>query len=192
MDYRGLLRAFGALAVLTACSGTDSTQANEFQPKTDLAAPIAAGAAPSATWSGVERIALRCILTSTTTDYPAAQQALCARLEALASEGAPVPIKVIGPGDNAMIEPGTLTLVVHGAILPTATVIPGQPGRFLAFTARPLRVAADEQPLVGTAPRAVPLENDRLAGVKLDGALGAMLDEVLNWRRQNPALPERL
>jgi hypothetical protein len=112
---------------------------------------------------------------------------LCARFAALASEGAPVPISIVEHGDPALVQQGTLTLMLHGAVYPTSSIAPRATGQFMAFTVRPHRAAAENR-YFGTAPKVVSLPAGTAQGPALDAALAAVLAETLPWRTRQ-ALP---
>ena len=156
------LRGFAAAAALVAgVEGAGAAQAT----------------LPPPMWRDVSSLRIHCLTTgeSGVSDAELAQR-LCGLVRDLASTGAPVPVAAIGPGDPALLAPGTVTLLVHASITPSPA------GELLAFSIRPYRNSADADPLLfAAAPRAV-----LLAGTdwerRLDAALLAALTETLPWR----------
>lgn len=163
---RGSLLALMA-AFSTACTGASNAQASS----------------PSLTWQGAERVSVFCQVTSYDYDVQAFETALCARIGRLAGQGAPAPVSTVGAGDSSMVQPGTVTLLVQGAVLPARSITPRAQGRVMAFTIRPFRVGVDDSVLFGTAPQAVQLSPSMTVESRaLDAALDAALSETLPWR----------
>lgn len=154
-------------------------------------APVA-GSTPSLTWQGATRVGVQCVVTSTAYQVEALRTALCERVRALAAAGAPTAVDVIPIGDPALLQAGTVTLLVHGSVLPASEAAPGAQGRMLAFTIRPFRVSEQNSILYGSAPRAVSLPASGAEGAALDAALGAALAETLPWRAAQSAAPRPL
>ena len=155
------------------------------------AALSAAGAASASTppliWNDVAAVGVQCVVAS---DLPGERErlepALCARVRALASRGAPTPVRAVPIGDPAILGAGAVTLLVHGSVQPLA----GR--RVLAYTVRPFRVSADQTSvLYGAAPRAVSVPAAGALGPALDASLSAALADVLPWRNP-PRGPRQL
>lgn len=163
------LRGAAALALLSAAGGV----------------PAVSGPAMAATqplmWQQVARARVLCLVSSDVpADHRALQDALCARVRAMAAEGAPVPVEPVGFGDPAVLEPDSVTLLVH------ASVQPDGDGRLLIFSIRPFRPARpDAAELFSAAPRAVRLSGPALPGPELDSALAAALGQSLPWKMGN-------
>lgn len=154
-----------------------------------LLASVAGGAVaamPDPAWDGANRVAVRCSLEAPVgMDRLGLEQDLCARVAALAAEGARLPVAVAPPGDPALIAPGTLALLVQAAVRPMAEATPEGRGQMLLVTMRPWRAdpMAGPPALFGPAPQAaaLPANGDVKA---LDGMLRPMLAEILPWRRE--------
>ena len=177
--------AFSAAACSAPVAGASSQESN-----TSLAAAETPRAA-SPLWSKASQLGVQCVVSSTVVDRVAFGGALCERVRALAAEGSALPVSVIVPGDPALLQPGTVTLLVQGAVHEASQVAPGAQGRFLVFTVRPFG-AAEDAILFGTAPRAVRLTSDRAEDPALDAALNGALSEILPWRRPQGSGPQRL
>lgn len=152
--------------------------------------PEAQATTPNLTWAGAERIGVQCIVNAAVPGGPELATALCERVRTLAGPGAPVPLVVIKPGDPALLNAKTVTLLVHGSVLRADTLVPLARGRLLAFTVRPFRVASDNSVLFGSAPRVAPFEGADLQGPAVDDAIAAALAEVLPWRSTQPGSRE--
>ena len=101
------------------------------------------------------------------------QSDLCARLQRLASAGAPVPVTVVQLGDPAVLDPAAINLLLHASV----ERIGGAP--VLALSLRSFRNAGpDSVTLFGPAPRAVPAGD----ATQIERALAAGLTHVLPWR----------
>jgi len=144
-----------------------------------LAQPAAAST-PSLAFDGARLLGVQCLLDP---DHLAnrrgLQAALCARVQVLATDGAPIPVTVLAPGDPRLIAADSLVLLVHAAVQ-------GE-GRdaLLVFSARSFRATAAPSELFGARPRAVAMApNARSAAI--DAALTAALAETLPWRRRAP------
>ena len=79
----------------------------------------------------------------------------------------PAPVRIIAPGDPAVLSPDSVTLLVQASAR----------GGLLAFSIRPYR-ASNEAMLFTAAPGAVPLAGP---AKDLEAALGAALSETLPW-----------
>jgi hypothetical protein len=164
-----------ALAALCACRGDAAM--NENAP--DIAALDPAASAEGSTqpliWQGARRLNLLCVVSGNA-DNETLRAQICARVLALAGEGAPLPVATIAPGDPAVLEARDVTLLVHGAVERDGA------DRMLAFSIRPYRAAGVETDvLFGAAPRAVRLPQSGAAPAALDAALAAALAETLPW-----------
>lgn len=133
-----------------------------------LASGSAEAATPTALWQGVAGLNIHCLVSTTAGVDTALQERLCARVRALASVAAPIPVTAIAAGDPALLAPDRVTLLVHASV---------QPGPLLVFAVRPFR-NSDSPVLFGAAPHAVPLADEHA----LETALGAALSETLPWR----------
>jgi hypothetical protein len=147
--------------------------------------------AESPLWSKAAQLGVQCVVSSSVVDHVAFGRVLCERVRALAAQGSALPVSVIAPGDPALLQPGTVTLLVHGAVHEASQVASGAQGRFLVFSVRPFGAGADAI-LFGTAPRAVPLTSDRAEDPALDAALNGALSDILPWRRPQGSGPQRL
>jgi hypothetical protein len=112
--------------------------------------------------------------------------ALCERVRTLASDGSPVPVNIIVPGDPALLNGGTVTLLVHASLRDAAAVTPGASGRLLAFSIRPFRLSSDNAVLFGAGPQVVLLKTASLEDRAADAAISAALTELLPWRATQP------
>lgn len=148
--------------------------------------PEAQASTPSLTWAGAERVGVQCVISSTLGGAQDLRSALCERVRALASVGAPVPVGIIGAGDPALLNAGTVTLLVHASLRDAASLTPGASGRLLAFSIRPFRVSAENAVLFGAAPQMVLLKTSNLEGGTADAAISAALSELLPWRATAP------
>lgn len=162
-----VLPFISVLAVLAGCS-VASVSAVE-QPRSIT---------PPVDWQGVREVRVLCLLQ---TDRPAErmplQDLLCARVRALAADGAPVPVSELGFGDPAVLNSDAATLLVHASVRDSAS------GRLLIVAIRPFRTGpVDRTILFGAAPRAVPMSDGRAPAPAVDAALDAALAEILPWR----------
>ncbi|MFL6846578.1 MAG: hypothetical protein ACJ8ER_17065 [Allosphingosinicella sp.] len=106
------------------------------------------------------------------------EKELCATVGRLAADGAPVPVSAVPFGDPAILQPGTVTLLVH------ASVESDGGERLLALDIRPFRPGGDHEAILfGAAPRAVRLPASGPGGDKLEAAVAAALAETLPWRQ---------
>jgi hypothetical protein len=160
---RFILRAGAAFAALSACSGEPTMS----QPS--------AAALPPLMWQQVTSVRVLCLVGPDVLPGRRELEAeICAKVRDLAAARAPVPVSTVGFGDPAVLEPETVTLLVHAAIQSEGD------GRLLVFdirTFRPGRPEAAE--LFGAAPRAVRIPVSGPAGPALDAALTAALAETL-------------
>jgi hypothetical protein len=166
MDFPArLLRALCVLVLLGPWPVTAATQPLIWQQAGSirilcLVAPPAAGSDVRATHDDL-------------------QNELCDKVRALAADGAPVPVSRVGFGDPAVLEPGTVTLLVHASVQSDG----GQ--RLVAFQIRPFRAGGDHNAILfGAAPRAVRIPASGPGGDKLEAALAAALAETLPWRQR--------
>ncbi|HEX2560111.1 hypothetical protein [Phenylobacterium sp.] len=139
-------------------------------------APTHGGAeSPDLTWQGAERITVYC-----RTDSPELEQRdLCRRVEALAAEQSPLPVRALAPGDPDLLAPRSVALLADFASQD------GAAGPLLIFTLRLYRHGG-EPVLFGSRPRAAPLTADGASGA-LDRELRAALSEILP--RRGPTRP---
>lgn len=138
---------------------------------------------PSPLWSGVKRVGVVCLVnTDHGVDTGALRDRLCARVRALTTAGAPVPVVKSEIGDAAMLSADQLTLLVHASTGGT----PG--GRLMAISIRPYRGAASATLLFGAEPRVV---STNAADTALDAALSVPLGQLLPWRRDTVPRPIR-
>lgn len=139
--------------------------------------PDAHAATPPLMWQQVVSVRVLCLLQPhTLPERRQLESQLCDRVVTLASEGATLPVSAVGFGDPAVIEPDTLTLLVHGSIQPD------EDGRLLVLDIRPFRAAREQSALLfGPPPRAVRLSDSGRLGETADGALRAALAEILPW-----------
>lgn len=140
-----------------------------------LIASSAAATTPSLAWQDVKSLRVLCLVEARALDDKQLEPALCDRVVRLASVGAPVPVSAVDFGDTALIEPGTMALLVHASVDRSA-----KPATVL-FAMRTQRggVGAD-QTFFGAAPRAAKLSARGEDGA-LDAALRSALAETLPW-----------
>jgi hypothetical protein len=174
-----LLRALCALALLP------------FTGAAPLIVAPASASTPPLIWQQAAAIRVLCLVAPSTSpdETNRLQEELCGIVLTLASEGAPVPVSRVGFGDPAVLEPGTVTLLVH------ASVQADGDQRLVALDIRPFRAGGDHNGvLFGAAPRAVRIPRVGAGGHKLDAAVSAVLAETLPWRqvRQSPKPINRL
>lgn len=137
---------------------------------------------PTLLWQGVTRVGVACLVnTDRGVDNGALHDRLCARVRALGSMGAPVPVTAVRIGDPSIMSAGQVTLLVHASTSGT----PG--GRMMAITIRPYRNAESPNLLFGAEPRVVATAAD---DATLDAALTAPLSQLLPWRP--PSGPRRI
>jgi hypothetical protein len=142
------------------------------------AGPSAANAeSPSLFWQGVKTVAVVCLVQSRAGNRPDLAAQLCARVRELASQGAPGPVRVVEMGDRALVDPASVTLLVHASV----EQAPG--GQAVAFTMRPHRaLGGQDEILFGSSPRTASLKATGPIGASLDPGLSAALGEILPWR----------
>jgi len=143
-----------------------------------IAAPAQA-ATPLLTWQDAGSIAVLCLVgPKTRPDADKLQEEICTKVRELAAKGAPVPVSRIGFGDPALLDRGTLTLLVH------ASVQSDGDQRLVALDVRPFRPGGDHNVIFfGAPPRAVRIPASGPGGDKLQAALAAALAETLPWRQ---------
>jgi hypothetical protein len=167
----GFLRAFGALALLPLVGAAPM-----------IAAPVQASTQPLM-WQQASGIRILCLVAppaggDVRVNHDDLQAEMCDLVSRLAADGAPVPVSKIGFGDPALLEPGTVALLVH------ASVQKDGDARLVALDVRPFRAGGDHNAILfGAAPRAVRLPASGRGGDKLEAALAAALAETLPWRR---------
>jgi hypothetical protein len=162
-----LLRAVCALALLPLAGAASM-----------MAAPVQAST-PPLMWQEAGAIRVLCVVgPATRSDAQALQEELCDTVRTLAADGAPVPVSRVGFGDPVVLEPGTVTLLVH------ASVRNDGDKRLVALNVRPFRPGGDHNAILfGAAPRAVRLPGSGPGGDKLEAAVAAALAETLPWRQ---------
>jgi hypothetical protein len=130
-------------------------------------------------WQQAGAIRILCVVgPATRSDARPLQEELCDTVRALAADGAPVPVSRVGFGDPVVLEPGTVTLLVH------ASVQKDGDQRLVALDVRPFRPGGDHNfILFGAAPRAVRIPGSGPGGDKLEAAVAAALAETLPWRQ---------
>ena len=171
---RAVARAFAALLVLSASAGSPGI-AGEASPST-----------PSLLWAGASRVAVNCLVHSSSGDTTAFQASLCERVRSLAERGAPVPVRSIEAGDPAFVEPATVILLVH------ASIERGSSGSTVAFTMRPYRPSGGEaETFFGTAPRSVEIASAAIEA-QLEAGLRAAVAEILPWQQEEALAPRPL
>ena len=149
-----------------------------------MTAAPAGAATPPLIWQQAGAIRVLCVVAPPTGGDVRAlhddlQEELCDTARALAADGAPVPVSRVGFGDPAVLEPGTVTLLVH------ASVQSDGGGRLVALAVRPFRPGGDHNAILfGAAPRAVRIPASGPGGDKLEAALAAALAETLPWRQR--------
>ncbi len=161
------LRAVGALALLPLTGAALVT-----------VAPVRAST-PPLMWQEAGAIRILCLVgPATRSDARALQEELCETARTLAADGAPVAVSRVGFGDPVVLEPGTVTLLVH------ASVQNDGDQRLVALDVRPFRPGGDHNAILfGAAPRAFRIPGSGPGGDKLEAALAAALAETLPWRQ---------
>jgi hypothetical protein len=162
-----MLRAFFALALFPLVGAAPV-----------IVAPIQAST-PPLMWQEAGAIRILCLVgPKTRPDANHLQEEMCDSVRKLAADGAPVPVSRVGFGDPVVLEPGTVTLLVH------ASVQSDGDGRLVALDVRPFRPGGDHNAvLFGAAPRAVRIPGSGPGGDKLEAAVAAALAETLPWRQ---------
>lgn len=155
------------LCILAAACGSPATSA------APAAAQVQASPPPTSV-RDIGRVQILCLVAGDAGGADGRLQSdLCARLQRLASAGAPVPVAVVQLGDPAVLDPAALNLLLHASV----ERIGGAP--VLALSLRSLRNAGpDSVTLFGPAPRAVPAGD----ATQIERALAAALTNVLPWR----------
>lgn len=150
---------------------------------------------PTLTWSDAAAVGVYCVVDAPSGfDRTVLTRRLCDRVRTLAAKSSPLPVSVIEPGDPALLRQGVVTLIVHGAVQPAASAVPGASGHVLAFTVRPWRAVAETtaSPLTGSSPRLVPVTAQGHGGAALDRAVSLSLAEVTPWSQlTSPGLRAR-
>jgi hypothetical protein len=133
---------------------------------------------PVLAWQQAGAVRVLCVVgPATRPDADKLQEEMCDAVRALAADGAPMPVSRVGFGDPAVLEPGTVTLLVH------ASVQNDGDRRLVALDVRPFRPGGDHNAILfGAAPRAVRIPGSGPGGDKLEAALAAALAETLPWR----------
>ena len=135
---------------------------------------------PDLKWRGADRVAILCQVTATgpvVVENSDVAQTLCARVKAIADQGAPMPVEVVSAGHAALQSGNTVALLVQ------ASVAQGGPNKnALVFTVRTDRTGGLEPAptYFGTAPRAAPFTS-AADGAAWEGPLRVSLSEVLPW-----------
>lgn len=133
---------------------------------------------PPLVWQDVAAIGVQCVVKASPSAFRHdLATELCERVRRIASTGAPTAIRIIAPGDPAILEAGRVTLLIHASAEASASG-----SHLLAFTIRPFRVSSEQTSvLYGAAPRAVMLAGTSVEGSSLDSALEEALSETLPW-----------
>jgi hypothetical protein len=162
-----LLRAFCALASLSFAGAAPMTVA------------AVEASTPPLTWQQAGAIRVLCVVApATRPDARMLEEELCDTVRRLAADGAPVEVSRVGFGDPVVLEPGTVTLLVH------ASVQTDGDRRLVALDVRPFRPGGDHNAILfGAAPRAVRIPGSGPGGDKLEAAVAAALAETLPWRQ---------
>ena len=151
-----------------------------------VAAGQASAATPSLLWAGAKRVAVNCLVHSTSGDTAAFQAALCDRVRSLAERGATLPVQRVIAGDPAFIQPDTVILLVH------ASIERGESGTTVAFTMRPYRASGGEaETFFGTAPRTARIASPSIEP-PLEAGLRAAVAELLPWQQEEARAPRPL
>jgi hypothetical protein len=166
-----LLRAFCALALLP------------FLGASPVILAPAQASTPQLVWQQAAAVRVLCLVAPSTrldevekTDK--LQEELCGIVRTLAAEGSPVPVSRVAFGDPAVLEPGTVTLLVHASLQMDGDQ------RLVALNVRPFRPGGDHNAILfGATPRAVRLPRTGAGGNKLEAAVAAALAETLPWRQ---------
>ncbi|HYJ83871.1 MAG TPA: hypothetical protein VEW26_13640 [Allosphingosinicella sp.] len=144
-----------------------------------MSAAPAQASTPVLAWQQAGSVRILCLAgPKTRSDADKLEEEICDTVRALAADGAPVPVSRVGFGDPAVLEPGTVTLLVHASVQNDG----GQ--RLVALDVRPFRPGGDHNAILfGAAPRAVRIPGSGPGGDKLEAALAAALAETLPWRQ---------
>lgn len=134
----------------------------------------APSATPSLTWRDVRQVVVHCNIQDVRTGHdPELTRQICDKVRTLAAGGAPMPLRVAGFGDPALVAGDGLVLAVQGTATGSGDT------RALMFTIRPHRASADAPPeLFGTTLRAAPLS-------AADPAISEALSELLPWKARS-------
>ncbi len=163
--------------LLRACCALASLPLIGAAPLTVAPAQVST---PPLIWHQAGAIRVLCLVSATTRrdEIDRLQEELCTIVRSLASDGAPVPVTKVGFGDPAVLEPGTVTLLVHASLQPDGDE------RLVVLDVRPFRPGGDHNVLLfGPAPRAVRIPRTGAGGTKLEVAIAAALAEILPWRQ---------
>jgi hypothetical protein len=145
---------------------------------------------PPLLWSDVQQVGVYCLVNSARGTESELQGELCARIRDLAAEGSPTPVRVIPIADPAILEAGTVTMILQGTVHKNSDVAPGAPGEFIALSVRPFHNGGDA-PFTGSSIQVAPLD----AGADspaLAAALRSALDQVLPWRASTAVMTRPL
>ena len=149
-------------------------------------ADAAFGATQSLLWAGAKRVAVNCLVHSSSGDTAAFETELCDRVRSLAQRGATLPVRNIAAGDPAFVQSDTVILLVHASIERAGS------GSTIAFTMRPYRASGGEaEAYFGTAPRAVAIASPAIEA-PLDASLRAAVAELLPWQQEEARAPRPL
>lgn len=160
MPFAGiLLRVSAAFALSYACGAT------------------ALASTPAPIWGDLAAINVLCLVRSDAgVDQGPLHDRICTKVRDMAAKGAPAAVRIIAPGDPALLAPDSVTLLVH------VSVQPASPRPLAAFSIRPFRNAPDQaQMIFAAAPRAAPLGHPAGGTQELEAALRAALSETLPW-----------
>jgi len=129
---------------------------------------------PAPIWQDVRRIHILCLINSDRGVVAGdMHDRLCARARDLVAAGAPVPVEVAAPGDPAIMQPDSLTLLVHVSISGAGD------DRLAALAIRPWRNDPASGMLFAAAPHAVRLGSDPLTA--LEPALRTAIADTVPW-----------
>lgn len=142
---------------------------------------------PDPIWAEAERLVILCSVDAG--EQPGHEQAaetLCREVRELASPGAPLPLSIVGTGDDALGAPGVVALLVQAGLAPSSAAAPGASGQIISFTMRLERRGPFAPPpaLFGAAPRVAPYHPGGASGSALSEGLRASLAQVLPWVSQ--------
>jgi hypothetical protein len=163
-----LLRAFCALALLP------------FLGASPVILAPAQASAPPLVWHQAGALRVLCLVASSMRreETDKLQEELCGVVRSLAADRAPVPVSRIAFGDPAVLEPGSVTLLVHASLQKDGDQ------RLMALNVRPFRPGGDHNAILfGATPRVVRLPATGAGGNPLEAAVAAALAETLPWRQ---------
>ena len=136
---------------------------------------------PDRSWRGVDRVSILCQVTSPNPTIPndVVSKTLCQRVKALAERNAPVPVEIVGYGDQSLRAGDTVALLVQAAV---AEAAPDRPALILSIRTERSASLDGGGTYFGAAPRLAPIIS-AADGAAWDGAIAASLSELLPWLR---------